>query len=188
MFRIFLLFLAIVGCEPTNVNFESSIDSSSNYRDLEFDDCGFSIGMNSCNFTFKNERNENISLYDFYGKTIVLDFSTMWCYYCQQAAYDIPETMELFSEEDLVYITLIVENWSGVSPDQDELKEWVDHFGLSSPVLSAPREEILDLNEENGFNVTSWPTFFFIDKEMVINSYIGGYNQSIINSEIENSL
>ena len=188
MFRVFLLFLFLVGCEPTVVDFELASDTNNNEEIIEFDDCGYEVGYHSCNFTFLNEEGEEVSLYDFYGKTIVLDFSTMWCYYCQQAAYEIPETLELFENDDIVYMTLLVENWSGLTPTQEDLGEWVDHFELNSPVLASPREEIIDTTSVSGFNVTAWPTFFFIDKEMVINTYISGYSQTMINSAVASSL
>ena len=187
MFKIVLLFLFLAGCEPTNVDFKLSNDTSAE-EIIEFDNCGYETGLHSCNFTFLNEKGEEVSLYDFYGKTIILDFSTMWCYYCQQAAYDIPNSLELFENDNIAYITILVENWTGQSPTQDDLTEWVGHFGLISPVLSGPREEIIDPTMENGFNVEAWPTFFFIDKEMVLNSYMRGYNQEMVNAAIANTL
>ena len=188
MFRAFLLFLFLVGCEPTNVDFELASDTSNDEEIIEFDDCGYAVGLHSCNFTLLNNEGEEVSLYDFYGQTIILDFSTMWCYYCQQAAYEIPETLELFENDDIVYITLLVENWSGLTPTQEDLGEWTDNFELSSPVLAVPREEIIDVTGEAGFSVSAWPTFFFVNKEMVINTYISGYSQTMINSAIADSL
>ena len=187
MFKIILLFLFMVGCEATNVDFELSNDTSTE-EIIEFDNCGYETGLHSCNFAFLNEKGEKIDLYDFYGKTIILDFSTMWCYYCQQVAYDIPDSLELFKDEDIVYITVLIENWAGQSPTQDDLAEWIGHFELQSPVLSASREEIIDPTMQNGFNIEAYPTFFFIDKEMVLNSYMRGYNQEMVNASIANAL
>jgi thioredoxin-related protein len=188
MFKVILLFLFFVGCEPANVDFTKTSDSGDVEDIIEFDNCGYEVGFHTCNFTFLNEDAEEVSLYDFYGQTIVLDFSTMWCYYCQQAAYDIPAALELFENDDIVYVTILVENWTGDDPSQEDLIEWVNHFGLSSPVIAAPREEIIDVNSEIGFNISSWPTFFFIDKEMMMNSYIRGYNQEMVNIAIANAL
>lgn len=188
VFRMFLIFLFFIGCEPTNVDFELSNDTSDEEEVIEFDNCGYEVGVHSCNFTFLDENAEEVSLYDFYGKTIVLDFSTMWCYYCQQAAYDIPAVLELFENDNIVYVTLLVENFTGEDPSQDDLIEWINHFGLSSPVIAVPGEEIIDPNSENGFDVSSWPAFFFIDNEMVVNSYMRGYNQEMINAAIANTL
>ena len=189
MFKLVLLFMFLVGCEAATVEFTKSVDSSAETEDvIEFDDCGYGVGVHTCNFTLLNEEGVEVSLYDFYGKTIILDFSTMWCYYCQQAAYEIPETMELFKEDDIVYMSLLVEDWSGETPSQDDLIEWVNNFELEAPVLSAPRDEMIDVTGVEGFDVSSWPAFFFIDKEMVMNSYIRGYNQEMINTAIANTL
>ena len=188
MFKNALLFLFLVGCEPSKVEFELAGDTNEVEEIIEFENCGYEVGLHTCNFTLLNENGEDVSLYDFYGKTIILDFSTMWCYYCQQAAYDISDTMTLFEEDEIVYITVLVENWTGENPSQDDLMEWVTHFNLNTPVIAAPREEIIDPTMEEGFDVSSWPTFFFIDKEMIMNSYIRGYNQEMINTAIANTL
>ena len=66
--------------------------------------------------------------------------------------------------------------------------EWVNNFELEAPVLSAPRDEMIDVTGVEGYDVSSWPAFFFIDKEMVMNSYIRGYNQEMINTAIANTL
>ena len=68
MFKIVLLFLFLAGCEPTNVDFKLSNDTSAE-EIIEFDNCGYETGLHSCNFTFLNEKGEEVSLYDFYGKS-----------------------------------------------------------------------------------------------------------------------
>jgi peroxiredoxin len=191
MFKLFLLFFFFVGCEASKVDIGgmNARDSTAPIEDIvEFENCGYSTGMHSCNFTFLNEENEEVNLYDFYESTIVLDFSTMWCYWCQQAAYDIPDTVELFKDDDIVYITLLVENWTGQVPSQLDLKEWVAQFELNEPVLAAPKEEIIDSSEVAGFGVTAWPTFIFIDKEMIISSSLSGYSKEMINMSITDAL
>ena len=47
---------------------------------------------------------------------------------------------------------------------------------------------MIDVTSNDGFYISSWPTFFFIDNEMVMNSYIRGYNQEMINTAIANTL
>jgi thioredoxin-related protein len=188
MFKVFFIILFLVGCETAYEDFESTGDTSNIEDIIEFDNCGYEVGFHTCDFILLNENGEEVNLYDFYGKTIILDFSTMWCYYCQQAAYDIKETLELFENDDIVYITILIENWTGDVPSQTDIIDWTTQFNLTSPVLAGSKEEIIDPTMEEGFDVSSWPMFFFIDKEMMMNNYIRGYNQEMINTAIANAL
>lgn len=189
MFKSALLFILLVGCESSTFEVENSIDTNESIaNNVVFDDCGYVVGSHTCNFALLDDEGNEVNLYDFYGKTIVLNFSTIGCYYCQQAAYEISDTMELFKEDEIVYINLIVEGWSGNTPTQPELVEWINNFELDTPTLSAPRDEMIDVTSNDGFYISSWPTFFFIDNEMVMNSYMRGYNQEMINTAIANTL
>ncbi len=44
------------------------------------------------NYTFKNEKNKPVSLHDFKGKVVILDF---WASWCQSCIYSFPTTTEV---------------------------------------------------------------------------------------------
>jgi thiol-disulfide isomerase/thioredoxin len=185
-----LLILCLISCGPTKVETsDAGINDSSatSQSPITWTDCSNNEGDHPCDFTLLDHEGNQISLYDLYGQPIVLDFSTMWCYYCQMAAYDVKEVTKLNEAHNLIYITVLAQNFAGVDPVQDDLVQWVEHFQIgteSTPVLGASMS-MIDLTGENGWYVEAWPTFYFIDSEMTIQKYQRGWSAPAITAGIE---
>ena len=56
---------------------------------ITWEDCGGYVGDHPCDFTFSDQDGNDWNLYDHYGDVLLLDFSTMWCYYCKVSAADV---------------------------------------------------------------------------------------------------
>ena len=149
------------------------------------DECENSLGNVACDFAMIDQNGKQVNLYDFHGKIIVLDFSAMWCGPCQFAALDVENTVEKYGSDDIVYITVLVEDSSGNPPDKKDLQKWADNFGIeNNPVLAGSREWL----SLSGYELTGWPTFYFITPTMVVKEYQRGYSKSNIDRAIEDLL
>jgi len=156
----------------------------------ETTDCGWQVGQVACDFTFFNHKDKKVSLSDYKGKTILLDLSTMWCYWCNIAAYDEPKIQKLYSRQGFTWFTVLTQNRNGDRPSCADLVSWVKKFDITSPVLSGDGS-ILDLEDDGvdiGYRVGGWPTFIIIDKNMVIKKYIYGWSYENITLAIEEAL
>ena len=104
-------------------------------------------------------------LYDHHGKVIILDFSAMWCGPCKFAALDVDDMVEKYGSENVVYITVLIENSSGHDPRLKDLQTWSEDLGVvNNPVLGANREWLRD----SGYYLEAWPTFYILTPTMVI--------------------
>ena len=129
------LLLSLIACQPGKVNVSNEADSNTSKEDqspITWTDCSSSEGDHPCDFTLKDHLGNDVNLYELYGKPVIVDFSTMWCYYCQMAGYDVKEIAQLYGEDDLIYITVLIENFGGSQPEHADLVDWVDHFGIGS--------------------------------------------------------
>ncbi len=186
---ITLLFLLLVGC-PANLDVETSEESVSE-EDLRswhtWEDCGQMPGENPCNFTLLDQNNDEVELYDFYGKVIVLDLSAMWCGICVNIAGESERLVDDFGSDKVVWITVLVEDESGLPPDQSDLQRWETQYGASGPILAGDRS-LLDPSAKTGYPVSGWPTIVVIDQEMVLYNGVSGWSDSLVRSWIDSLL
>ena len=186
-----LVFLtACASCGPRLSNDDDSAganDPSDEYAFATWESCSQEFGDHPCNFTLLDQNGEEKSLYDYYGDTIVLDFSAMWCGPCKAAASEVQSVKDAFASEGLTYITVLVETSSGSQPSSDDCRQWADSYGITEPVLAGNRS-MLESTTPGGWPVSGWPTFFFITDEMVLNTSLRGFSSSYIDMLIQDTM
>ena len=173
-----ILFLSLffnVGCINKTVKNDS---------DTYWLGCSNEIGEHPCNFTLEDQRGVIVSLYNFYGSPIVLDFSTGWCGFCGIAAEEAQAVQDKYASYGLVYITVMIEDHRGKDPDSEFCKAWADTFGiLSAPVL-AGSDDLVNDDPKLGWQISGYPSFYFIDEEMIVNGAVVGFGPSQIDEQI----
>ena len=184
-----ILLVVLGGCTvPANDDDSSLIDSSPpDELIIDWTDCGGNIGEHGCDFTLIDQNGNDWSLYDHHGTILILDFSAMWCYYCTVAAADVQAVQDLYAEDNFLWVTILVDDQTGGSVDLSELQEWANTYGIeTAPVLAGHREAgLLDASGEQGYPVTSWPTFVILDRDLIIRFGLRGWNQQILLDEIQ---
>ncbi|MBN2533579.1 MAG: TlpA family protein disulfide reductase [Spirochaetales bacterium] len=111
-------------------------------------------------FTLENIDGENVSLSDFEGQTILLNFWALWCGPCLR---EMPSMLELYKElkdEDFVIIAVDIKD------DKTDVKKYVAKAGLTFPVLLDKTTEIAGI-----YGAASIPLSYLIDTK----GYIVGY-------------
>ena len=188
MLRSFLITIATLqlSCNPAELKTDDGLqDSHSNVAEsrdwITWDTCSQVPGDNPCNFSFKNQHGKDVELYDHYGKVIIVDLSTMWCGICRNIAPVGEQIVLDYGPENVVWLTLLVENSSGMTPDANDLQEWVSTYGLTSDVLAADRS-IIDSNGITGYPVSGWPTIVVINREMVVHQGVTGWSEGLLRS------
>ena len=171
------------GCDGDKADVEEVVEVSP----ITWTECGYDMGDHPCDFTLKDQNGDDWNLYENYGSIIILDFSAEWCYYCQVAAADAQTVQDAYAEDNLIYVTLMIEDQYGNVPSQSMLTRWADHFGITAPVLAGDRSMIAS-QDSDGWSVGGWPTFFFIDKEMVTSTVLRGYSDEAMTLIIDEML
>lgn len=172
MRMIYNLFLAIC------IMFMASCEGCVPSFDMEnppWENCANITGDHVCDFTFKDQNGDDFRLYEHYGKVIVLDFSTMWCGYCQVLALETQDIQDKYEEEGFVYVTVLFEDMRRQQPEIDDLQLWVNSFGITSaPVLSGDRI-LIDQGGPASWDLTGWPTVYMLDRDLVLRETLRGY-------------
>jgi thiol-disulfide isomerase/thioredoxin len=83
-----------------------------------------------------DQHGDEVSLWQFHGRVIALDISTMWCGPCQILAREVDEVQEHYGYDDFVYLTLLPEDVEGDPPDVADLNVWAERNSVSAPILA----------------------------------------------------
>lgn len=125
-------------------------------------------------FDLERVDGELISLSDYKGKVIILNFWATWCMPCRQ---EIPSLVKLQKKYQNDVVVL------GISMDTngpDVVPDFVDRFGINYPVLYGDGRVA---NRYGG--VTGIPTTFVIDRDFLVKRrYIGFRPHYVIENDI----
>lgn len=126
------------------------------------------IGQKAPNFILPDGQNRKISLEDFSGKMVVLNFWATWCLPCLAEMPSLEKLHRRFSAEGLVVIA--------VNHDSSNLlwsKEAVSHFvkkvPLSFSILYDPESRVFDL-----YGIHALPRTFIIGRDGRVVAIISG--------------
>lgn len=193
MIKILTLSL-LLGCPATLQTENKNLASDTTIPDeiiptqfgiIDTEDCDQeSIGSTVCNMIFYDHSKDVWQLYDYEGKVIILDFSTVWCAPCQNAGHFVQPIQDDY-EGQIEFVTVLIDGMTGQPPTEEEINEWVTSHGITTaPVLYADRS-VVDNTGKNGYLVGGFPTYVFITKDLKIHSGAVGFNEQYVRSVIE---
>jgi len=132
-------------------------------------------------FSVSNLEGETVTLSEYRGKVVVLDFWATWCRPCLTEIPTFNRINRNYSDNsDFAILTIASE-----SGDAEDLAEFIENKGIEYPVLIGNRKVLRD------FGVPGFPTTLIIDKEGKIAARLIGSRPNLyrlITGEIERLL
>lgn len=134
-------------------------------------------GQYAPDFSLANTDGQNVSLSDFKGKAIVLNFFATWCPPCRGEIPDFVELQKAYGDKGFTFI--------GVSlVAAKETKDFADKMGINYPLLIDDGKVSATYGP-----VRSIPTTFVIDKDMkIVKMYIGARSKGDFENDIKELL
>lgn len=130
-------------------------------------------------FTLKDINDKNVSLSDYRGKVILIEFWATWCPPCRAS---IPELVTVYNKYRAKGFTILAISVDEGQDVQKKLVAFAKEFGMTYPVLLADR------NATFQYGVNSIPHTFIVNKEGIIKNQYLGYQRGIsetLSKEIE---
>ncbi len=128
----------------------------------------------AADFSLQSLTGQSVSLRDYQGKVVILNFWATWCAPCLREMPELESLYQKYKDDDLQIIGIAV-----VSKKEDIPKQ-VETTGVTYPVLIGNKKIIADY----GY-FSSIPHTFLIDKEGFISEVFAG---SIKKEKLEKSL
>jgi len=123
------------------------------------------------NFTSTDQNGNNISLYDYQGQVILIDFTADWCGPCRQKAETAEQFYQQYKNRGFIYILIVIEG---------DPKVWADTYGLTFPVLDDNAQTIY-----NQYRKSDIPLPHVLDRNCTIRYKAVGFNKDEVEAVIQ---
>lgn len=130
-------------------------------------------GENALPFSVETFEGQTLTLDDYQGKVLILDFFASWCDPCQEAALDLAEVRENFSRENLAILS--IESDPEVSTEEAE--QFKAEYGGDWAFAIDP-----DVADDYGVEV--YPTIFVVGPD----GYVAFHNEGPIPPSVLNDI
>ncbi|MBP7510433.1 MAG: TlpA family protein disulfide reductase [Bacteroidia bacterium] len=117
----------------------------------------FSPGANAPGFTLNSIEGKPVSLSDFKGKLVYIDFWASWCGPCMREVPAGEELKKAFAGKDVVFLNISIDE------DEYKWKESAKNKGISGIHLIANSKNSPEVLE--AYKVSSIPSYFLVGKD-----------------------
>jgi peroxiredoxin len=125
------------------------------------------VGTQAPDFTLVSATGKKVSLSDYRGKTVLLEFSTTWCPHCQAEAPHLKKLMEALPRSRFAMLQVNAD-----SEDAASLLAFDAYYGITTPALMDPGTTPGSYYHQGSsgpvtlqYQIALYPTFYVIDAE-----------------------
>lgn len=125
-------------------------------------------------FTLQTVDGETVSLSDYRGRPVVLNFWATWCTPCREEMPLLQDSYEAHAEEGLVVIGV------NVRETPEAIERFLDEVIIDFPILLDSDTAVV-----NRYLVTSLPMTFFIDRNGRLRTLVvGGMSREVLDERL----
>ncbi|WP_299092943.1 TlpA disulfide reductase family protein [uncultured Metabacillus sp.] len=123
-------------------------------------------GKQAIDFTLKTVEGRTVSLSEYKGKVVVINFWTTWCTYCQEEM----EELNKFSEEMKSFnVELLSVNVTSAEENKQAVIQFISHANMPYRVGLDVKGEVSQL-----YRIIGIPTTYIIDEQGIVQKKILG--------------
>ena len=128
------------------------------------------LGNAAPGFTLTNLAGESVSLADYEGQPILLNFWATWCGPCEAEMPEINQAYLDFQDEGLVVLAI------NLQEHPDTVQSFVDYYELDFPILLDRQEEV-----SRQYQARALPTSYFVDRSgNIVHTYYGQMDEKAL--------
>ncbi|NOZ63412.1 MAG: redoxin domain-containing protein [Caldiserica bacterium] len=119
------------------------------------------------NFSLKTLKGEMVSLEDFRGKVVIIDFWALFCGPCKKEIPQLEKIYRDFKSSDLVVLGITAPVMQ--EDEEKEVREYLENTGITFPVLWDKDSEVF-----SAYRVEAIPRTLLVDREGVVREDLTG--------------
>jgi thiol-disulfide isomerase/thioredoxin len=136
------------------------------------------VGRLAPDFTLTDLEGNSVSLSDFRGKAVFINFWATWCPPCRAEMPEIEAIYQEYKGKDVVVIGV------DLLEDADVVRQYVQKGGFSWVFVFDTTGKVAD-----NYAITAIPTSFFLDKEGIIRAvHIGAMTKRVMESQLAKAM
>lgn len=111
---------------------------------------------------------------EFHGKVVIVAIGGSWCPNCHDEAPLLVDLYKRYHSKGLEIVNLDFEQ-GDPETDTSRLKAFIQHYGITYPVLLAGTTDQLNEKVPQGENLNCWPTAFFVGRDGLVKETHAGF-------------
>ena len=119
-------------------------------------------------FTLKDLTGKEVSLADYRGKLVIIDFWATWCPPCRKELPHIQKVYDKYKDKEVIVLAITSES------NIEKVKDFIEEGDYTFPILIDGRREA-----NSAYGIRAIPMLFVLDKEGKIQHTHRGYNPEI---------
>jgi peroxiredoxin len=137
-------------------------------------------GQAAQDFMLTDLEGNSVSLSQFRGKVVVLDFWATWCPPCREEMPELESAYNKYREKGVEVVAVSTDD------SKEPVESFVKQNNITFIVLHAPAEKMASIDQF--YKITSIPRVLVIDREGTIRADITGYSPGRVEQEIQKVL
>lgn len=124
------------------------------------------VGNRAPSFMLKDVRGNNVSLSDFKGKVVVMDFWATWCSWCKETTEELEKLHNNYKDRDVVFLGISMDSGNNA---QQKVKDFTKKYNLTYLML------IDNGSASKSYEVNKLPITYILDRDHIIKQIYPGY-------------